>query len=112
MPLDRAKFLQDMLDAARSIADYVKGKTLDEFLENKMLRDSVHWNFCVIGEAMSQLNRLDAQTAERITDYWKIVGLRNQLIHGYGVINSRITWNSVDEKLSLLISELEAILGE
>jgi uncharacterized protein with HEPN domain len=112
MPLDRAKFLQDMLDACKSIKDYVAGRTLEDFLNSKMLRDSVHWNFCVIGEAISQLNRLDPQFTSRITDHWKIVGLRNQLIHGYGVVDSRITWNIVEDKLPILIGELEKLLQE
>ena len=111
MRLDREKFLQDMLVAARSIQDYVRGKTLDDYLESKNLRDSVNWNFCVVGEALSQLKRMDVEAAEEITDHWKIIGLRNQLIHGYAVINNRITWNIIDEKLPILIDELEKMLN-
>jgi uncharacterized protein with HEPN domain len=87
MPPESARFLRDMLDAA-------------------------NWNFCVIGEAMSQLKRIDEPTALRITDHWKIVGLRNQPIHGYGVINNRSTWDIIQGKLPVLIRELTGILGE
>jgi uncharacterized protein with HEPN domain len=111
MPLDPAKFLRDMLDAAAAISDYARGKSQQEFLANKMLQDSVHWNFCVIGEAMSQLHRLAPDLAVRINDYSKIIGLRNQLIHGYGVVDSRITWNIVEDKLPLLVRELQQLLG-
>ena len=54
---------------------------------------------------------LDETFAERITDSPKIIGFRNQLIHGYGVINHQITWNIVDSKLPLLIEELETLLN-
>jgi uncharacterized protein with HEPN domain len=84
MPPESAKYLRDMLDAARAIEQYAQDKTLKDFLEQRSVRDATQWNFCVIGEALSQLRRVDEPTAERITDHWKIVGLRNQLIHGYG----------------------------
>jgi len=91
MPPESAKYLRDMLDAATTIERYVSNQSVDDYLQHRWLRDAANWNFCVIGEALSQLKRLDEPTAERITDYSKIIGLRNQLIHGYGIINHRIT---------------------
>jgi uncharacterized protein with HEPN domain len=109
---ESAKFLRDMLDAARTIEEHTRGRTLDDYLQLRWLRDAVNWNFCVIGEAMSQLSKSDSLTAERITDHWKIIGLRNQLVHGYGVINNRITWDIVAVKLPLLVRELNELLAE
>jgi uncharacterized protein with HEPN domain len=37
--------------------------------------------------------------------------LRNQLIHGYGVIDHRITWDIIDGKLPLFIEEVGQLLG-
>jgi uncharacterized protein with HEPN domain len=91
MPPDTAKYLRDMLDAARTIEQYVSGKTLDDYLQTRSLQDAVNWNFCVIGEALAQLARIDEATAKQVTDQAKIIGFRNQLIHGYAVINNRIT---------------------
>jgi len=109
---ESAKFLRDMLDAAHTIEDHARGRSLDDYLQLRWLRDAVNWNFCVIGEALSQLRRIDELTAESITDYWKIIGLRNQLIHGYGVINHRITWDIIAVKLPVLERELKELLGE
>jgi len=109
---ESARYLRDMLDAARAIESHVEGRKLDDFLQLRWLRDAVNWNFCVIGEALAQLNRIDEATAESITDHSKIVGLRNQLIHAYGVINNRITWNIVEKKLPILVRELAELLGE
>jgi uncharacterized protein with HEPN domain len=63
MQPDTAKYLRDMIDSARAIERYVAGKTLDEFLRDRPLQDAINWNFCVIGEALSQLRRLDEPTA-------------------------------------------------
>jgi uncharacterized protein with HEPN domain len=111
MPPESAKFLQDMLDAALAIESYAGGKSETHFLADRALRDAVQWNFCVIGEALSQLRRQDEATADRISETPKIIGLRNQLIHGYGVIDSRITWNIIVEKLPTFVAEVRALLG-
>jgi uncharacterized protein with HEPN domain len=105
-----AKFLQDMLDAARAIRSYTDPRTREQYLADKAIRDACNWNFCVIGEALSQLRKVDAGTAEQISDSAKIIGLRNQLIHGYAVISDRITWDIIREKLPTLIREVEALL--
>jgi uncharacterized protein with HEPN domain len=109
---ESAKFLRDMLDAARAIHQYTAIQTVDEYLTNRAIRDAANWNFTVIGEALNQLKKIDEPTAERITDHWKIIGLRNQLIHRYGVIDHRITWDIIQNKLPILINELEQLLAE
>jgi len=55
------------------------------------VRQAVQWNFAVIGEALAHLHRIDAATAEQITGWRRIIGLRNQLIHGYGMIDHAVT---------------------
>ena len=104
--------MRNILDAAQAISQHVNGRSVDGYIQQRWLRDAVNWNFCVIGEALSQLMRIDQPTADGITDHWKIIGLRNQLIHGYGVINHRITWNIIETKLPILVLELEALLKE
>ena len=101
-----------MLDAGRAIEQYTATETLEKYLDDRLLRDAVNWNFCIIGEALSQLKRIDQPLVERITDHWKIIGLRNQLVHGYGVINNQITWDIVKSKLPTLIRELNQLLAE
>ncbi len=110
MPPDPAKYLRDMLDAAHAIIQYTRDKHESDYLNRRELRDAVQWNFCVIGEALTQLLAVDESFEAKITDARKIVGLRNQLIHGYGVIDHQITWNIVQTKLPLLIEELDDLL--
>jgi uncharacterized protein with HEPN domain len=112
MPPEAAKFLRDMLDAARAIEQYTAGVTRDEFLDTRWRRDAAQWNFCVIGEALSQLSKVDEATAKRLSEQPRIIAFRNQLIHGYGVIDSRITWDVIHKKLPVLVRELEAALKE
>lgn len=107
-----AKYLQDMLDSAIRVQQYTAGKTLSDYLAMPELRDAVHWNFSVIGEALSQLSKSFPAIAVRISEWKRIIAFRNQLIHGYGVIQPGITWSIIEGKLPILIAELRAMLAE
>ena len=101
-----------MLDHGLLIQGYVAGKVLEDFLNTNWLQDAVHWNLSVIGKALSQLRKIDEATAEKLTGCTKIIGLRNQLIHGYSSINTDVTWEIVHKHLPVLIGELRVLLGE
>ena len=101
-----------MLDAACAIEASTHGKSLNDYLAARPMRDAAQWNFCVMGEALSKLRQKDPATAARISDYTKIIGLRNQLIHGYGVINNQITWEIITTHLPTLHRELDQLLSE
>jgi uncharacterized protein with HEPN domain len=90
MQPEAAKYLRDMLDAAQAIKQYSAGKTRGGFLQAKPVRRH-QLGFGVIGEALAQLRRFDESAAKQITDHTKIIGFRNQLLHGYGVVDDRIT---------------------
>ena len=101
-----------MLDAILAIIDRTQGLTAEDYAITRVVRDAAQWNFCVIGEALTQLKKRDVATASRITDQAKIIGLRNQLIHGYGAINNDIPWRIIVDKLPILRRELEQPLAE
>jgi uncharacterized protein with HEPN domain len=107
---EAAKLLTDILGAAERIALYTDDATGEVYTSDTKLRDAVQWNFTVIGEALAQLHKLDAPTAERIHEWRRIIGLRNQLIHGYGVIKNEITWDIVQNKLPILLHDVRQLL--
>lgn len=106
------KLLRDMLDAARDIAEFAAGKTFDDYARDKLLRRAVEREFEIVGEALTQLRKIDPDTAERITDWNAIIGFRNVLIHGYGQVNHGKTWDIVQTELPILLKELDALLTE
>jgi uncharacterized protein with HEPN domain len=110
MQPESAKFLTDILEAVNRITQYTTGKSREDFLADGELRDAVQWNFMVIGEALSQLHKLDTGTAEQIGQWRRIIGFRNQLIHGYGVIKHEITWDIVESKLPALGTDVRRLL--
>lgn len=106
------KLLADMRDAADSIAEFVAGKGLADFTSDKLLRSGIYYQFAVIGEALARLKATDEEAIERISEHWRIIGFRNQIIHGYSKIDDEITWRIVEGKLPILRRELEELLTE
>jgi uncharacterized protein with HEPN domain len=90
MPPDTAKLLHDMKSASERIGRFVAGKTFPDYTGDELLRSGVERQFEIIGEAMSRLLKIDPETAKKITDYRKIAGFRNALIHGYDSIDDVI----------------------
>jgi uncharacterized protein with HEPN domain len=105
------KLLRDMQDAAGAIAGFVAGKTEDEYMRDTQLRMAVERGFEIIGEALSQLRKIDPETAESITDWQAIIGFRNVLIHGYSLVDHAKTWDILQTELPVLRRELDELLA-
>lgn len=104
-----------LLEDIRSAADFVKsatdGLTLQQFKQDRLLRQAVERNFEIIGEAMRRLEKDDPDTADRITDYRRIIAFRNVLIHGYDVIDPAIVWSAVEVDLAPLLADVQVLLN-
>ena len=109
MRLEAKKYLFDIRRAAGLIQDFTGGKTFLEFERSALLRSAVERQFEIIGEALNQLLKLDAETAGQITDHRHIIAFRNILIHGYAEIDNRLVWGVVESKLATLIDEVESL---
>ena len=113
MPMqpETQKLLNDALEACGTIKEFVSGKDLADFLKDRLLRAGVYYEFAIIGEALTQLRQRDPAALDRISENSRIIGFRNQIIHGYGKLDDEITWRIVQTKLPVLHQELETLLG-
>ncbi len=112
MRIEALKYLYDMRQAAVLLDVFLAGKTLADYQRDAMLRAAVEREFTIIGEAVSQLAKVDRELVSSITNYRRIISFRNLLIHGYGVVDDALVWDVVETALPLLRSEVEALLGE
>jgi uncharacterized protein with HEPN domain len=101
-----------MQQAAALIVEFTAERGFDAYLNDAMLRAAVEREFEIIGEAMTQLAKLDASLAARISEYRNIIGFRNILIHGYASVNNRLVWGVVETQLPILRREIDALLNE
>lgn len=109
MPPETAKLLHDMKHAAERIGRFVAGKKFVDYVNDELLRSGVERQFEIIGEAMIRLIKRDKAMAQNITDYRKIAGFRNALIHGYDSIDDDTSWGIIEKKLPLLLQEIERL---
>ncbi len=66
MPRDARAFLWDVQSAAASILDFVAGLDADAFAASDVIQSVVERKFEIIGEALSQLAKLDPVLGKRI----------------------------------------------
>jgi uncharacterized protein with HEPN domain len=111
MQLETRKLLLDMLEAVASIEEFTNGRTFADLSQDKLFRSGINYQFVIIGEAISQLRRFDKPTFESISESSRMVGFRNQIIHGYGLVNDNVTWQIIQDKLPILKRELTDLLA-
>ncbi len=73
MQLEAKKYVYDVAEAAEHISAFTAGKTFADYKGDAMLRAAVERQFEIIGEALTQLARLDESLAARVTDYRRII---------------------------------------
>lgn len=112
MARDPRAFLWDAHTAASAIARFLTDRSYDDFLDDDMLRSAVERQFEIIGEALTQLTKIDVQLVSRIPDATNAIGFRNVLIHGYAKIDNAIVWEAATKSLPKLRASLDALLGE
>ena len=110
MDRDPKKFLWDAREAADAIIEFTRGKTYTHFAADRLLRSAVERQFEIVGEALSQLAKLDPALASRIPDLPRIVAFRNILVHGYAVVNHELVWRAINENLPDLRTALDSLL--
>jgi uncharacterized protein with HEPN domain len=112
MQLEVRKYLYDVQEAADLVSQFTAGKDFADYQQNPMLRLAIERAFTIIGEALAQLARVDANLASRISNFRNIVGFRNLLTHAYAQIDDRIVWGIVRSKLPALIREVAELMSE
>lgn len=101
--------LEHMLDAAQAVLKHIAHKSISDLEADRLLLGGIIRELLLIGEAA---NAVSDNAKAKISDIpWrKIIGMRNQLIHGYFDISYRIIWHTVNEDIPSLISLLEKVL--
>ncbi len=103
---ERKKLLYDVQKAAEKLSGFILGKSFTDYESDDLLRSGVERQFEIMGEALNQLSKVDLEVVAQITDYRKIISFRNILIHGYADIDNRLVWNIIENKLPVLITQV------
>jgi uncharacterized protein with HEPN domain len=102
MQRDPRAFLQDVVEAADAIAEAIEGVSLENYLDNRMIRSSVEREFIIIGEAFTNLSRLDPELFACIEHAPRIISFRNKLTHQYAKVDNVLVWGVIQAYLNPL----------
>ena len=102
-------YLWDMLDAALAVQDFVGSKTLDDYLQDRLLRGAVERHIEIIGEASRHVSD-ELKDAHPEIPWRAIIGQRNILAHEYGEVRHEMVWNVATERLAELVTAIQVML--
>lgn len=111
MPKDYKIYLQDIIECIENIKDYTSDFSLEDFCNDRKTIDAVIRNLEIIGEAARRLPE-EIRKKYPIVEWHKIISLRNILIHEYPGIDLETIWDIIENKLSLLQEQVNAILKD
>ena len=106
------KLLYDVKLATDEIESYfqTESKTYENYKNNSLLKRAIERNLGIISKA---INRLLKENPEfTIESAIRIVGLRNQIIHGYDSVSDENIWGIITLQLPRLKSEINTLINK
>lgn len=103
--------LERMLEAAQQALAYVEGYEKPDFLEDKRTQQAVVLNLILIGEEATKVlvTFPDFANAHPAIPWRSMKGMRNRIAHGYHEINMDTVWDTVQQALPPLVTQLKAV---
>ena len=103
--------LRQMIDFARGLAEIARGRSRPDLDTNQEFHWAVLRGLEVLGEAARRLPD-DFRDRYPAIPWRQIIGMRNQLIHGYENVDMEAVWRALHERVLTLSDDLVRILGE
>jgi uncharacterized protein with HEPN domain len=107
---DPQKYLYDIIDCCEFLVEFTKGKTVEDYKNDRAFRSAIERELQIIGEALAQLTKVSPEIAEKISEHRNIIGFRNILVHGYDSLDPYTIWNIIEVKLESLLRQVRGLL--
>lgn len=102
-------YLEKIISDLGFIIEHTKGKTKDEIENNDLLVDSIMFRIIQIAENNSRLSEEFKKKYSEIP-WVAIKGMRNKIVHDYGVVNMVIVYDTVTRWMPEMYEKLMRIL--
>lgn len=103
--------IKDMLQATQTINEFTDGLSFETFQNNKLVVQSVLYNFVIIGEAATHIPDDIKQRYPEIP--WRMMSdMRNVITHEYFQVNLSVVWQTIQRSLPPVIAQLQAIRSD
>jgi len=104
-------FLKHILDEIDFLTRETEGIKFEDFINNEILKRACSRSLEIIGEAVKNLSP-DFKRRYKETDWKKIAGLRDKIIHYYFGVNWDILWDVIKNRLPELKEQVRNILDK
>jgi uncharacterized protein with HEPN domain len=103
---DDAFHLEAIREHILAIKSYLP-QTREDFLADDKTQDAILMRLLALGEEIAHLSK-NFQAKQVGLDWFKIIGLRNRIAHGYFEVDPEIVWDTVtDSSLNELLKVAE-----
>lgn len=94
-------YLEDILEAVKSIEEFIQGMTVDEFISDKKTKYAVVRSLEVIGEAAKNIP--ESVKVQYPDVPWKdMAGMRDKVIHYYFGVDYKVVWKTIEEDVPFI----------
>ena len=109
-----ADYLSHILEAIERIDRYTEDIDEVAFLRNEMVQDAVIRNFEIIGEASHNIETHFPEFAAAHSELPLAFAyqMRNAVAHGYFKVDLEIVWKTVQNDLTLLQKQVQAVRAQ
>ena len=104
-------FLEDIVEQIELIENSIKNIKKNNFLENRDLQDATVRRLEIIGEAAKNIPEVIRKKYPG-TEWKKIAGIRDIIIHAYFELDLDLIWDVVKNKIQDLKQQIQEILKE
>ena len=99
-------YLDDIKESCAVIIDYLRGKTLVDFVASRLLQDGVIRQLAIVGEATKNLSNKVKDQYPGVA--WRDIGrLRDLVVHHYWKIGVAEIWNIATTHIPSLLKTLD-----
>ncbi|MCH2156940.1 MAG: DUF86 domain-containing protein [Opitutales bacterium] len=99
-----------MRTAISDLREFVAGKSFADFQKDRMAQAAVERKFEVLGKAMYRLRNAHEEIFDAIENGHRIIGMRNNIAHGYDVLDERILWEAIERDLGGVENDLSSVI--
>jgi uncharacterized protein with HEPN domain len=100
--------LRQMLDMATEAVKFCGGRSVDDFVEDRLWCLAMERLVLNIGEAANRVS-LAAQAQLPQIPWPQIIAFRNRVVHGYDSVDYNRVWQILQKDIPNLIAELEKL---
>ncbi len=106
--------LLQIRDAAHQACDFVEGMDRESFIEDIRTHQACALNLVIIGEAAKRITKRYPDVFELNPQIpWNFMaGMRNQIAHGYELVDQGVVWKTIMEDLPQLIAQIDELLSQ